>query len=151
MKRYVVMSWQKKSHKLSEKGFRILPQMIHFAMRVICGCCIPPSVVIGEGTRFAHNGLGVIVHDKCIIGCDTVIQGNVVLGGKNGEEGPKIGNYCYIGAGACVLGEITIGDDAMIGANAVVLKDVEPGAVMVGVPARKIKMVDNSLIGKMKQ
>ena len=150
MKKYVVMSWQKTAHSLYKKNFKILPRIIYFATRVICGCSIPPSVVIGDGTRFAHNGLGVIVHDKCVIGKETVIQGNVVLGGKNGEKGPTIGNYCYIGAGACVLGEIHVGDNAMIGANAVVLHDVEPGTVMVGVPAKKVKMVDNKLIGKMK-
>ena len=82
MNKYVVMSWQAKSHKLNEKGFRILSRIIYFMMRVICGCSIPPSVVIGEGTRFAHNGLGVIVHDKCVIGRETVIQGYVVLGGQ---------------------------------------------------------------------
>lgn len=151
MNKYVVMSWQAKSHKLNEKGFRILSRIIYFMMRVICGCSIPPSVVIGEGTRFAHNGLGVIVHDKCVIGRETVIQGNVVLGGANGQNGPKVGNYCYIGAGACVLGEITVGDDAMIGANAVVLCDVEPGTVVVGVPAKPVKKVDPELIGKMKK
>ena len=151
MNKYVVMSWQRKSHILYKKRFKILPRLIQFAIRIICGCSIPPSVIIGEGTRFAHNGLGCIIHDECIIGRETVIQGNVVLGGKNGEKGPLIGTYCYIGAGACVLGEIKIGDDAMIGANAVVLHDVEPGAVVVGVPAQKVKMVDKKLIGRMKQ
>lgn len=72
-------------------------------------------------------------------------------GGANGQDGPKVGNYCYIGAGACVLGEITVGDDAMIGANAVVLCDVEPGTVVVGVPAKPVKKVDPELIGKMKK
>lgn len=151
MKKYVVMKWHNYSYQLYKRGFRLIPRLIYFAMRIICGCSIPPSVVIGEGTRFAHNGLGVIIHDKCVIGKGCVIQGNVILGGKNGEEGPKIGDYCYIGGGACVLGEVTIGNDAMIGANAVVLHDVEPGSVMVGVPAKKVKNVDTSKIGKIKQ
>lgn len=136
---------------MKKKGFRILPRAIYFATRIVCGCSIPPSVEIGEGTGFAHNGLGVIVHDDCVIGRDTVIQGKVVLGGKNGQKGPKIGNYCYIGAGACVLGEITVGDDAMIGANSVVLHDVEPGTVVVGSPAKVVKMVSPEKIGKLKQ
>ena len=151
MGKYVVMKWQKKAHRLYEKGFRIIPRLIYLKMRIICGCSIPPTVEIGEDTKLAHNGLGVIIHDKCRIGKGCTIQANVVLGGKNGEIGPTIGDYCYIGAGACVLGNIHVGDDSMIGANAVVLKDVPSATVVVGVPAKTIKNVDANLIGQQKQ
>lgn len=148
---YFVMGWQRTAHKMHKKGMKVIPRMIYFAQRVICSCSIPPSVEIGEGTKFAHNGLGVVVHDKTVIGKETIIQANVVIGGRSGQVGPTIGNYCYIGAGACVLGNIKIGDDAEIGANAVVLHDVAPGTVVAGVPARFIKNVDESMLGKIKK
>ena len=64
---------------------------------------------------------------------------NVTLGGRNGKGGPIIGKNCIIGAGACVLGEITIGDNVNIGANAVVLEDVPENCTVVGVPAKIVK------------
>lgn len=137
-KRYVVMGMQKSSNWLYKKHVPILPRVIFLATRLLCGCSIPPSVEIGKNTRLAHNGLGVIVHHKAVIGHDTVIQGNVVIGGKDGKA-PKIGNYCYIGAGAVILGDVTIGDDAIVGANAVVTKDVENGTIVVGVPAKVLE------------
>ena len=144
------MKMQKASNILHAKHIPVLPRCIFLVTRLLCGCSIPPSVIIGENTRFAHNALGVVVHDKCIIGHDTVIQANVVIGGKDGKSA-HIGNYCYIGAGAVILGGVTIGDDAIIGANAVVTKDVEPGVVMVGVPARVLKKVEKEEIGKEKR
>lgn len=148
-KKYVVMGMQRASHKLYKKKIPVLPRFIFLLTRLINGCSIPPQVEIGENTRFAHNGLGVIVHDKAVIGHDTVIQGNVVIGGKDGK-GPKIGNYCYIGAGAVLLGGITVGDDAIIGANAVVTHDVPPGMYALGVPARCERKVPQEMIGKEK-
>jgi serine O-acetyltransferase len=140
------MKMQKASNLLYKKHIPILPRIIFLTTRLLCGCSIPPSVEIGKNTRFAHNGLGVIVHDKCTIGHDTVIQANVVIGGKGGKA-PVIGNYCYIGAGAVLLGDINIGDDAIIGANAVVTHSVPQGMIALGVPARCEKKVDSSLIG----
>lgn len=145
-KKYIVMGMQRTSHKLYMKNVPIIPRIIFVFTRLLCGCSIPPAVEIGEGTRLAHNGLGVVIHDKCIIGKNTVIQANVVLGGKSGKA-PRIGNYCYIGAGAVILGGITIGDDAIIGANAVVTHDVPAGMMALGVPARPVKAVDSELIG----
>lgn len=145
-KRYVIMKMQKASNVLHKRHFHILPRLLFIMTRLLCGCSIPPSVEIGDNTRFAHNALGVIVHDKCVIGHDTVIQGNVVIGGKGGKA-PKIGNYCYIGAGAVILGGISVGDDAIIGANAVVTHDVPPGMIAIGVPAKCKRHVDSALIG----
>lgn len=149
-KKYIVMRMQKFSHKLYEKRVPFLPRAIFILTRLLCGCSIPPAVTLGDGTRLAHNGLGVVIHDKCVIGKDCVIQANVVLGGKNGEGGPHIGDYCYIGAGAVVLGEIEIGDDVVIGANAVVTHSIPSGSVVVGIPGKVIKRVDDSLIGTKK-
>ena len=150
-KKYVVMGLQRASHRLYKKNVPILPRGIFLFTRLLCGCSIPPGVEIGEGTRLAHNGLVVVIHDKCVIGKNTVIQANVVLGGKNGEGGPKIGDYCYIGAGAVILGEIDIGNDVIVGANAVVTHDVPAGSVVVGVPAKVVKKVDARMIGNVKK
>jgi serine O-acetyltransferase len=148
-KKYVVMKLHRASHSLYVRKIPLLPRFIFLFTRLICGCSIPPSVVFGEGTRLAHNGLGVVIHDKCIIGRDVVIQANVVLGGQNGLA-PQIGDYCYIGAGACIIGGVKIGRDVIVGANAVVTSDVPDASVVVGVPAKIIKSVDPSTIGTMK-
>lgn len=148
-KKYIIMRMQKSSNHLLKKRIPVLPRIIFLLSRLLCGCSIPPSVEIGENTKLAHNGLGVVIHDKCIIGHDTIIQANVVIGGKDGKA-PVIGNYCYIGAGAVILGGITIGDDAIIGANAVVTHDVPPAMMALGVPARCEREVDPNLIGIVK-
>lgn len=146
-KKYIVMRMQRFSHKLYKKKVPVFPRAIFILTRLLCGCSIPPAVALGEGSRLAHNGLGVVIHDKCVIGKGCVIQANVVLGGKNGEGGPHIGDYCYIGAGAVVIGEVEIGNDVVIGANAVVTHSIPSGVVVVGIPGKVIKRVDDSLIG----
>ena len=107
---------------------------------------IPLTVTLGEGTRFVHRGIGVCVHFGAVIGKECQIMQNVTIGGRNRPGGPEIGDYCFIGAGACVLGKIKIGNNVMIGANAVVLKDVPDNAIVVGVPARIVGYVDEKLI-----
>lgn len=92
---------------------------------------IPASV------RFPHLN-GVVIHMESVIGEDCFINQQVTIGQVAGSGAPVIGARVYIGTGAKVLGDITIGDDARIGANAVVLRDVPAGATAVGVPARII-------------
>lgn len=95
---------------------------------------------IGKGTRFHHRGVGCVVHDNTIIGENCTIFQNVTLGSKwpNGKcEGgaPVIGDNCFIGAGAVILGAVHIGRNSIIGANAVVTKDIPEGKIAVGIPA----------------
>ena len=92
---------------------------------------------IGERTIFFHHGLGCVVHRNVRIGSDCNIFSNVVIGNKwsNGENkggSPVIGNHVMIGAGAVILGEVTVGDYSIIGANAVITKNVPPGVLVVG-------------------
>ena len=134
-KRYIVMKLQKVSNFFYRKRVPLLPRFFFVINRLLCGCSIPPSVEIGRNTRLAHNGLGVIIHEKAVIGNDTIIQGNVVIGGKDGKA-PIIGDRCYIGAGAVILGNVRISDDSIVGANAVVTHDVPSGMIALGVPAR---------------
>lgn len=89
-----------------------------------------------------HQGLGIVIHPNAIIGEYNVIRQHVSIGtnAKSGEGSlaPVIGNHVMIGAGACILGNITIGNNVTIGANAVVLDDVPDNCIAVGVPARII-------------
>jgi serine O-acetyltransferase len=139
------------ANKTYKKGVPIIPGLMVRAMRVLFACEIPYQVSIGEGTVFIHNALGIVIHPEAKIGMHNKIMQNVTIGGRNGRGVPKIGNYCFIGAGACILGDVTIGDNVMIGANAVVLIDVPDNMVAVGVPAQITKQVNASLIGKFKE
>ena len=95
---------------------------------------------MGSNIRFAHNGLGCVVNQNAKIGNNVSIGGNVVIGGRGGKgETPNIEVNVLIGAGALILGGITIGQDSKIGAGAVVLKDVPHHSVAVGNPAHVIK------------
>ncbi len=101
------------------------------------GIEIHPGAKIGKGLVIDH-GMGVVIGETAEIGDDCVIYHGVTLGGTGKEHAkrhPTIGNRIFIGAGAKLLGNITIGDDSKIGANAVVLKDFPPHSTLVGIPA----------------
>lgn len=130
---------------------RALLLLTKIYMRAIYPACdIPLTVRIGEGTRFIHRAIGVCVHYEAQIGEGCKIMQNVTIGGRNGRGAPTIGNHCFIGTGACILGDIHIGDDVMIGANAVVVRDVEDGMVVAGIPAKVIKKTPEHLLGQYK-
>ncbi|MGT2647327.1 serine O-acetyltransferase [Streptococcus uberis] len=110
-------------------------------MRVIFACDIPYKTKIGEGTLFPHHALGIVIHPYASIGRNCKIEQNVTIGGRSGlTELPQIGDNVIIGAGASIIGPVVIGNYAQIGANAVVVKDVPERAVVVGVPAKIIKI-----------
>ena len=105
-----------------------------------CGISLPYTVKVGRRVRIWHFG-GMVLHAKSI-GDDVHIRQNTTFGIARRDkefELPTIGDRVDIGAGAVILGDITIGHDSVIGANAVVLKDVPPHSVAVGVPARVVK------------
>lgn len=106
----------------------------------IFGICIPESVVMGRRVRIEHFG-PIVIHGAAKIGNDCLLRQGITIGNKGDKDpygAPTIGAGVEIGAGAVLLGRIVVGDKAVIGANAVVTKDVPPGAVMVGVPARQL-------------
>ena len=121
----------------------IFATLIAQVNRFVFVCHIPPSVYIPKNTILPHQGLGVVIHPNVVIGENVMIRQHVTIGnnGKEGESGmaPKIGNNVMIGAGACVLGPISIGNNVKIGANAVVLTDIPDNCVAVGVPAKIVK------------
>lgn len=117
----------------------LLPRLLYALNRVLFSVALPPSVQVGRGVLFGYSGLGIVVHARCVIGNRVKISQNVTLGGRSGHLAvPVIEDDVEIGAGACVLGPIRVGAGAKIGANAVVLRDVPAGAVMVGIPALEI-------------
>lgn len=109
--------------------------------RFFTGIEIHPGAKIGHGL-FIDHGMGVVIGETSIIGDNVLLYQGVTLGGTGLEKGkrhPTIGNNVVIGTGAKVLGNITIGDNSYIGANAVVIKDVPANSTVVGVPGRITK------------
>ena len=107
--------------------------------QILTGIDLPCETRIGRRLKFEHFG-GIIISGDTVLGDDVIIRNGVTIGLKhtNKPGAPVIGNRVDIGTGAKILGAIHVGDDAVIGANAVVLIDVPAGALAVGIPARII-------------
>ncbi|MBC7138845.1 MAG: serine acetyltransferase [Defluviimonas sp.] len=107
----------------------------HAFWSLMTQCDIPLTVEIGGGLMLAHAN-GVVIHPKAKIGPNCLIMNQVTIGqGKNGGV-PVLGGAVYLAPGCRVVGPIRVGDHAVVGLNAVLLKDMPPGSVAVGVPAR---------------
>lgn len=127
--------------KLYNRGgtfVKFICEKLFFITQLLHACEIPLQTKIGSNVKFGHRGIGVVIHKDCVIGDNVWIMQNVTIGGKNGFV-PIIGDNVFIGAGAVILGNVTIGNGARIGANAVVTKNVDCGDTVIGVPAKKIK------------
>lgn len=119
-------------------GLRLVARLVSQLGRGITGIEIHPGAEIGR-RLFIDHGMGVVVGETSVVGDDVLLFHGTTLGGRSmshGKRHPTLGDRVTVGAGAKVLGPVWIGDDAQIGANAVVVKDVPAGAVAVGVPAR---------------
>ena len=128
------------SHRLWLAGFKWLARFLSALMRWFTGIEIHPGAQIGR-RFFIDHGMGVVIGETAEIGDDCTLYHGVTLGGTSWQKGkrhPTLGNDVVIGAGAKVLGPITIADGVRIGSNAVVLKDVQAGATVVGVPGRVV-------------
>jgi len=126
------------AHALHRWKLSLLAALLEHSMRVVFACVIPYETSIGKNVHFSHGGLGIILHESCVIGDDVHIQQHVTIGERRGGF-PVIGNNVFIGAGAKILGPIRVGNNVKIGANAVVITDVPDNATAVGVPARIIR------------
>lgn len=105
------------------------------------GIDLPYSVKLGRRVVVEHQG-AIVVHGNCVIGDDCIIRQGVTLGNRYLDrpfEAPVLGDRVNVGAGAKILGQVTLGDGANVGANAVVLKDVPAGETAVGIPAKILK------------
>lgn len=128
------------SHWLWKRRLKLLGRWVSQVTRDLTGIEIHPGATIGYGF-FIDHGMGVVIGETAEVGEDVTLYHGVTLGGTSlnkGKRHPTIGDRVVIGAGAKVLGAITIGEDTRIGANAVVVKSVPANSVVVGVPGQNI-------------
>ena len=131
---------QRVSHRLWRQSRRPLALALQSRVADVFAVDIHPAAEIGKGILFDH-ATGVVVGETAVIGNNVSILHHVTLGGtgkSGGDRHPKIGHGVLIGAGATVLGNVTIGQGAKIGAGSVVLIDVPPRTTAVGNPARLV-------------
>jgi len=128
------------AHALIGWRIPILPAICRRWAIAACAVDILPRADIGGGCIIAH-GIGLVIGGRTVIGEDCTLLHGVTLGEVRFDEldCPRVGDRVTIGAGAIILGGISIGDDAVIGAGSVVLADVPAGTVVAGVPAREIQ------------
>ncbi len=134
------MALHRVAHFLYKIRLFFLARLVSELSRLISLIEIHPGAKVGKRFVIDH-GAGVVIGETAIIGDDCAIYHGVTLGGVHSEEGrrhPRLEDNVLIGAGAKVLGPITIGAGARVGAGSVVLKDVEPGSTVTGVPARPV-------------
>ncbi|CAH1904074.1 Serine acetyltransferase [Candidatus Nitrotoga sp. HW29] len=126
------------AHWLWHAKLKWLARFLSHLGRFLTGIEIHPGATIGR-RFFIDHGMGVVIGETAEIGDDCTLYHGVTLGGTSWKEGkrhPTLGNGVVVGAGAKILGPITIGDGAKIGSNAVVVKNVPAGATAAGIPAR---------------
>lgn len=124
--------------KLLRAPFSILYRSMYRHVRNVYGIELPYSVDLGRRVIIEHQSC-IVIHGCCVIGDDCVIRQGVTMGNRYLDkpfDAPQLGARVNVGAGAKILGKVMIGDDATIGANAVVLSDVPAGKTAVGIPAK---------------
>jgi serine O-acetyltransferase len=129
------------AHALWKRKLRLAARFVSHYARFLTGIEIHPGALIGR-RFFIDHGSGVVIGETAEIGDDVLMYQGVVLGGtmlEKKKRHPTIGNSVVIGSAAILLGPITVGDGARIGANSVVVRPVPPGAVVVGVPGRVVE------------
>jgi serine O-acetyltransferase len=128
------------AHGLWRRGWLVTARFVSQFARWMTGIEIHPAAQIGRRLLIDH-GMGVVIGETAVVGDDVTLYQGVTLGGVSldpGKRHPTVEDDVVIGAGAAVLGPFTVGRGARIGSNAVVLREVPPGATMVGIPARAI-------------
>ena len=132
------------ANAIYKKGFKRVARFIMAINQFFTNIDIHPAASIGENV-FIDHGIGVVIGETTIIGNNVTIYQGVTLGGVSlnpGKRHPTIEDDVIIGAGAKILGNITIGKGSKIGANSVVVKDVPPYSTVVGIPGKVIKRKD---------
>ena len=142
---YHAVRWHRISHWLHIHKLRTLARGISQFARFLTGVEIHPGAKIGK-CLFIDHGMGIVIGETAEIGDYCNIYHGVTLGGTGKDKGkrhPTLGNHVLVGAGAKIRGPFTVGDNARIGGNAVVLKEVPPNATVVGVPGVIVTKGDN--------
>jgi len=140
-------------HRLAQffylrEGYVIARVVSHVA-RFLTGIEIHPGAKIGRRV-FIDHGMGIVIGETAEIGDGALLYKGVVLGGTSLEKGkrhPTIGKNVVIGSNACVLGPVKVGDGARIGSGSVVIKDVPPGATVVGIPGKIVERKTSKAMG----
>ncbi len=129
------------AHRIYNAGFKILARIMMGFTQFATNIDIHPAAIIGRRV-FIDHGIGVVIGETAILGDDITIYQGVTLGGVSLEKvkrHPTIESGVVIGTGAKILGNITIGANAKIGANSVVIKDIPPDSTAIGIPAKIIQ------------
>lgn len=137
------------SHYLWKNGFKLIARWISQVTRSLTGIEIHPGATIGRNF-FIDHGMGVVIGETAMIGENVTLYHGVTLGGTNLQKTkrhPTIEDHVVIGAGAIVLGAITIGAHSRIGANAVVVKSSPPNSVIIGVPGQVVVRSQEQIVG----
>ncbi len=132
--------WHRASHALWRQGLTLPARFLAHLGRFFTGIEIHPAAKIGRRLIIDH-GMGVVIGETAEVGDDVYLYHQVTLGGTSSARGkrhPTLGNNVIVGAGAKILGGITIGDNARVGANAVVVSPVAANTTVVGIPARPV-------------
>jgi serine O-acetyltransferase len=137
------------AHALTGARVPLVPRAIAYLSRTITGVEIHPAAKIGS-ELFIDHGSGVVIGETAEIGRRVTLYQGVTLGGTGfqpGKRHPTLGDNVTVGSGAKLLGPISVGDNAKIGANTVVVEDVPPGATVVGNPGHPVKVEGRRIEG----
>ena len=137
------------SHALHEAGVPLLPRLLAYVTAAVTGVEIHPAARIGRGL-FIDHGAGVVIGETAEVGYDVTIYQGVTLGGTGfatGKRHPTVQDNVTIGSGAKLLGPITVGHGAKIGANSVVITDVPPNSTVVGNPGHVVRVDGRKIEG----
>lgn len=128
------------AHHFYLKGWVVIPRLLNTFSRFLTGIDIHPGAKLGPGL-FIDHGMGLVIGETAELGSNVTLYQGVTLGGTGKEKGkrhPTIGNNVVVSSGAKVLGSFKVGDNSKIGSGSVVLKEVPPNSVVVGVPGRVV-------------
>jgi serine O-acetyltransferase len=132
------LAFHRLAHRLWQRGWLRLARFVSHVSRFLTGIEIHPAARIGRGL-FIDHGMGVVIGETAEIGENCTLLQGVTLGGtslKREKRHPTLGNNVVVGAGAKILGAFKIGDGSRVGAGSVVVREVPPNSVVVGVPGR---------------
>lgn len=133
--------WYRIANRLWTRGWKSTARFLSWLGRFLTNVDIHPGATVGH-RFFIDHGAGVVIGETAVIGDDVTMYHGVTLGGvswKAGRRHPTLGNHVLVGAGAKILGPITIGSGARIGANSVVIEDVPDSATVVGIPGKVVR------------
>lgn len=142
------VTWQRLAHALWQHQFNFAARLLSFVVRMFTQIDIHPGAVIGR-RFFIDHGCGVVIGETAVIGDDVTLYHGVTLGGTSwnpGKRHPTLEDGVVVGAGAKILGPITVGKNARVGANSVVINDVPDGMTVVGIPGRIVVPMGNRRI-----